>query len=1351
MRRRYRVLAWILAALVALPLLLAGAVFVAANTAPGRGIIQRLTAQLTHGQVQLIGLSGHFPDDLALTRLELRDPQGLWLAIDGLKLQWTPSRLLSWRAQGALLAADEVDIQRPPAYPRKPKTTQRHFHWPRVEIDRLEVARLDLGAPLAGNAVALEVHGRGHWDSLRHTEVQLDARRLDEVPSTYHVGARFNAREIAAQVDLEEGEGGPLAHLVRLPDIGAVAIHLNLAGPPEAVVSRLSVHAGRLDAHAEGTLDADTGVARLEVSLDAEAMSPRAGIAWQRLHLSGLWQGPPKAPATTAELAASGVELPGVQLPSLSAHLQGQGGALTLDARTLGLVLPGRVGAMFAASPVAAHAVMHLDQPGRPADVTLSHALVNASGHWSGGARDGTANLTGSITDLKPFAAIAALQLTGRGTVTAQYHTRAQSRDLDVSSALEITGGQAPLAALLAGKCTLSADMSFDPQGFAIRHAQLQSNRALAAVQGRIDEGTLSLAWRAALIDLSPLAPRLAGIANGHGEISGKAPHLTASADVDGQLALGGTPMGPLHLKLGVRDLAQRPVGDLALTGTLEQAPVDVELSLQSRGDGTLEARVERAAWKSARASGQVHWPGGSGAPQGQLEVAIEHLDDLEPLIGHPLQGSFLTRLDFDAGAAGGRARVHVEAHGAGVAEQQVQTVRITGDINGIRTQPALALRVTARTAVAGVPVALHAQLQGPIDAIGLELHADSQGEPNTTAQLEAGGTIDGRQRTLRLSALELKYREQTARLSEPAVLAFGDGVSLDRLRLAVGGSTWQLQGRLAPSADLHASVHNLTTALLQPWLPGVQSDGGVDVDLDLQGSFTQPTGKLRIKGHDLRARSGSVRGLPAGNITLTAQLQQTVAQVELKADAGERLKLQASGQAPLSRNAPMSLKIGGTFDLLLINPILEASGQRVHGQATLDASIAGTPAAPEAQGSLEIHGVDVKDYPRGLHLTEIEGRLVASGDRIELQQLTANAAPGTISVSGSLGLGAGYPLSLKLEAHNAKPLASDLVTANLDMDLTVVGPLHELSAAGKLHINRADLNIPNALPPSVAVLDVRRPGEQPPPTRKSTIIVKLDIGVEAPRQVFVRGRGLQSELGGSLHIGGTSEEPIVSGGFDMRNGTISLAGSTLTFASGRVSFNGTGLKKKIDPTLDFTATSVSNGVTYTLNVGGYADAPVITLSSTPEQPQDQILARLLFGADPSQLSALQIAQIAAALATMSGVGGGLNPLTAVQRALGLDRLAISGNTTSTPTAVGPSAQGTSTGATIEAGRYVSSRVYVGAKQFTTGTTQAQVQIDLTKSLKVQAAIGTGGATVQGVTPQNDPGSSLGLSYQFEY
>jgi translocation and assembly module TamB len=63
----------------------------------------------------------------------------------------------------------------------------------------------------------------------------------------------------------------------------------------------------------------------------------------------------------------------------------------------------------------------------------------------------------------------------------------------------------------------------------------------------------------------------------------------------------------------------------------------------------------------------------------------------------------------------------------------------------------------------------------------------------------------------------------------------------------------------------------------------------------------------------------------------------------------------------------------------------------------------------------------------------------------------------------------------------------------------------------------------------------------------------------------------------------------------------------------------------------------------------------------------------------------------------------------------------------------------------------VTNRVYVGAKQSTNGLTQAQVQVDITRKLKVQTTLSTGGGTVQGATPENDPGSSVGVSYQFQY
>jgi translocation and assembly module TamB len=124
-----------------------------------------------------------------------------------------------------------------------------------------------------------------------------------------------------------------------------------------------------------------------------------------------------------------------------------------------------------------------------------------------------------------------------------------------------------------------------------------------------------------------------------------------------------------------------------------------------------------------------------------------------------------------------------------------------------------------------------------------------------------------------------------------------------------------------------------------------------------------------------------------------------------------------------------------------------------------------------------------------------------------------------------------------------------------------------------------------------------------------------------------------------------------------------------------------------------------------------------------------------------SQLSALQIAEIGAALAEISGLtGGGEGPLGAIRKNIGLYRRSVGG---------GSGGAGT----TIEAGRYVAKGVYVGTKQTTSGAggTQAEVQIDLTRRLKLNSTLGGGGGTAQGATPDNDPGTSIGLSYGFEY
>jgi translocation and assembly module TamB len=561
-------------------------------------------------------------------------------------------------------------------------------------------------------------------------------------------------------------------------------------------------------------------------------------------------------------------------------------------------------------------------------------------------------------------------------------------------------------------------------------------------------------------------------------------------------------------------------------------------------------------------------------------------------------------------------------------------------------------------------------------------------------------------------------------------------------LRIGMQQAVLEVAGRISPALDATASLRNVTPALARTFDVDIQADGTLAADARVIGTLREPRGSVKLAASGLRMRTGSGRSLPPASINATADLEAESARIDATVAAGSRVRLDASGRVPFSATGPIDVRARGTVDATVLNPILEVNGRRVKGKVTLDVAASGSFNAPRIDGTLRLADGELQDYALGAQLTKVEAVLEASGDTVRIASLTAQAGSGTVSATGSVGVFAsGRPVDVKITANNARPLATDLLTADLDANISLSGTAEtRLEASGSVTVRRAEIKIPKALPPTVAVLDVRRPGQKdppPPPTRPGPVI-GLDLKVDAPRAVFVRGRGLDAEMGGELSVSGTTASPQVSGGFDMRRGSFDLGGASLKFTTGKVSFTGTGLTQKIDPTLDFQAQSTSNEITATLSVTGYADAPRIALTSTPELPQDEILARLLFGVSAKQLTPLQLAQIASAVATITGVAGDNNPLNAIQKSLGLDRLSAG----STPTG----------GTTIEAGRYVADRVYVGAKQNTQGGTQAQVQIDLTKNLKLQATLGMGGTVpVQGTTPDNDPGSSVGLSYQFEY
>ena len=434
-----------------------------------------------------------------------------------------------------------------------------------------------------------------------------------------------------------------------------------------------------------------------------------------------------------------------------------------------------------------------------------------------------------------------------------------------------------------------------------------------------------------------------------------------------------------------------------------------------------------------------------------------------------------------------------------------------------------------------------------------------------------------------------------------------------------------------------------------------------------------------------------------------------------------------------------MDVRIDGAVDLAMLNPLLAAQGRNVRGRLDLSLDVADSPSTPRPGGTVRLANGDFQDSSLGMHLSGIAASVRFDGETIQLDRFEGKAGQGTISGTGTVGIMGTQAVDLSVRANNARVLSSDLITALADANLTLRGTLNgDLTLAGTVLARTTNIQIPEKLPPSIAVLPVRNAGTAPakPPPPSPVPNIALNLTLDAPNQVYVRGRGLDAELGGRVVFAGTAAVPSPQGAIHLRRGTFSLAGQSLNLTEGTIDFAGGPLT---DPSLKLVATVGNANLTSTLTISGYVRDPKIALSSVPDMPQDEILSQLLFHTAKTRLNPFQLAQIAAALASLSGTGPSIgDPLGGVRSALGLDQLSVGSNA--------------SGGAALQAGRYVAPGVRIGATQSATGTgSQATVQIDLAKGLKLETTLGSGSASATPGVAGSSNGTGVGLTYQFEY
>lgn len=1336
-----RFLRTLLAALV-VPLVLVAVLLLVANTEGGRRLVAWGVGQATGGQVVLMDLDGALPFAPRIGRLELRDGEGIWLAVEGAELDLDPWRLLHGELAAESLTARSLVVARLPA------GEGSGGGWPlrlplRLQLERLAIEDLQLDGVVPGAPrLAVEMGGVvGGGDDLRGTLLMTAAGRSDR----YRLEAEAANGRLRLVLAIQETPGGLLAALagsagVQLPaGIADWRLDARADGPFEALALNAKLDAGPLQAAANGTIDLEARFARglrLSADLPAMALTPegRPPMAWARIALKADLSGPLLAPQGQAKLEANRLVYGDWGLDRLTLGAEGDPAGLRLDGELLGLRGPVELPESAATVPVRIEGELGLADPAHPFSATLRHPLVELTA--KGGLTDRAGEANASLPDLAALSGLVGADLAGSARLALKGTADASPR-VDATGELALTRAPGPIVALLGPTTRLALGIEGEGDGWRISQARIDGARLKAGVQGLAGADSLALDWTVDLTELAALAPGWSGRVQAKGTVSGtpKAPELTA--DLDAQAAFSSTASGRLAGRVRGR-LSARPAessGSLDLNGDWAGQPVTVGMRAERLPDGALSLVIAESRWASVAASGTLQFPPGTTLPQGEVWLRADRLADLVPLLpaGSGLAGRLTASLVLDPALA------RVEAQGEGLVlpgsigiRTLVLDARISEPQGAAQTQATLRAAGLAAGQVSGD---LSLTARGP--AVGLDLTADATlATPLGPASLAAAGRLDAPARRLGLQRLETRAKGETLRLLAPATLDLADGIAVDRLRLGLGQGTMELAGRVTPRLDLDATVTCLPLELARLVPGGPPLAGTLGAQIRLAGALDAPTGTIRVQASGLRLTEGAGRAIPPAEIKLSADLgasgTEIDAQAEIRSRANLRLRGRIGGRLPLAPGA-LALRADGRIDLALLDPLLTAGGRQVSGQATLATGISGTLAAPRLDGTLRLADGAIRDRTIGLSLTGVQGQLALAGDTVRVQRLVAQAGRGTVAIEGSVGvLAPGIPIDLRLVARNARPVQLDLIDVLGDADLRLAGRVAgRLDASGSVRFQRIDIRLPERLPPTIAVLEVRergatrRPATQVRSTPSARVLdLGLDLRISAPRAVFVSGRGVDAELGGEVQVRGTQADPQIGGGFNLVRGEYKLIGQTLRFTRGRIGFDGAAVT---DPTLDLEARVTAAGSTAILAVQGTARAPRIVLRGEPELPQDEVLARLLFGVAGGRLSALQAARLGMAAASLAGIGNGSGPgvLDRARTGLGLDRLSI-----------GTDERGD---ASLEGGRYIADGVYLGARQGArAGETQGVLRIEVTPQIRLEADVGAAGGTRGGAAYERE-------------
>ncbi|MBC08187.1 translocation/assembly module TamB domain-containing protein [Thalassospira sp.] len=974
-----------------------------------------------------------------------------------------------------------------------------------------------------------------------------------------------------------------------------------------------------------------------------------------------------------------------------------------------------------------------------------------------------TSDLVADIRDLAIFAPISGLDLRGQGQVALPDLTWSEANGLETGVEISATQSGFGIADLdrivgtdprITGTVTLAPDLDLTVDVSALETAMINGPLTL-----RITEAFEKLALESTL-DIAPnVVPPDLGMEMAPAKLT---------ANLDGDLA---APAGMIELRVPSVDVSGQSFSDVVLASRMSWSDQAV-LSIGNTGKFTFgnrpyqvsanivlpddALRVEAISLKGEHIAlnGDLSLPDYSIPMRGDFALSNLDAEWLDQFGASFINGTLAA--DIALRPENGRQSITANASARGLRmaggddanPTMIEDVELTATIGNAFETPEITADLEGRDITAGTvaisKVAL--EVDGGLDALGITMNSTGlyQGnvplETDLVADLSLGNDI-----VVTASRLDAVIGDQTIGLRKPLefTLRQNGRQQLDA-DLTVG------TGHLVATLDQEAAQRSISGELhlndveLGPWgrisgFDGLSGTANLDANLrETRGTLPNAEVRGRISGITAKA----VADLKPFEMLLDIALAEGKLAGQASLGNGDIEALSAEGNVPLAISvleqefspdlgAPVAGRVRLNGQIAEFWPYVPAPDHQMSGKIKLAVDVDGTLDDIRWNGDMALSDGRYENLEYGTILDQItlQGTFDQAG--LSIPSITAtDGGNGTLDASVDLDLLDGGEVRYDVEAdlRNVALSRKDELQFWADVQTSVTGSQSEADIQSTVTVQRGEVDLTLALPESVPTIEIENlpdasqtESQQEAEEADNGFSGNLDVTVDIPGRLFVRGKGLDSEWGGRLEIAGTTDDPRITGQLSALRGQLDVIGKTFVIRDSQITFAGASPP---DPMLDIKGVYTTEDLVVTAGFQGPSSDPELVLTSNPSLPEDEILSQVLFGKSQGSLSAVEAVQLASAVNELSGGGSGLDVVGSIRRFIGADVLRVGGG---------------ENGPEVKVGKYLTEGVYVGTKAGSTpGSSGVEVEIEVTPNISV-------------TSESTEIDSKAGVQYRLDY